>query len=91
MIVYIAFRKYNKILFWKQKYKPFAKPISKTLLHSFTNFISKTDLIQFGGLREDAEENFAISAGVAEALAKFFTSTQPQTYTHNVFEINKSK
>ena len=36
----------------------------------------------FGGLWEDAEENFAISADrQVEALAKFFTSTQPQTYT----------
>ena len=42
---------------------------------------------QFGGLWEDAEENFAISAGVAEALAKFFTRPQPQTYTGFVFEM----
>ena len=52
-------------------------------MHSFTNFISKTDLSQFGGLREDAEENFAISADrKVEALAKFFTSTQPQTHSY---------
>ena len=38
-------------------------------------------------MREDAEENFAISAGVAEALAKFFTRPQPQTYTSFVFEM----
>ena len=42
----------------------------------------------FGGLWEDAEENFAISADrQVEALAKFFTRPQPQTYTSFVFEM----
>ena len=41
----------------------------------------------FGGLREDAEENFAISADrQVEALAKFFTSTLAANAFLFVFE-----
>ena len=62
-------------------------PFQKHYCMHLQILISKTVFSGFGGLWEDAEENFAISAGVAEALAKFFTRPQPQTHTHNVFEM----
>ncbi len=55
---------------------PFKNSFQKNYCIQFQILISKTDLCKFGGLWEDAEENFAISADrQVEALAKFFTST----------------